>query len=225
MTSINLELNNQYLSLNTECLFFDFSNYFQRILDIYSMNRDRYAADDMILKSQIFDLVVLESNLKRYLEKRYDVSYRPVIFSFCNSNLSLGENKGQNAEEIAHIMTTQIQKSFGNANFLASFSWDLSEGNRFVPKIRGVCFSKINDTELGEIQKRKPRGVCNFAKAFNLQSALFFTFAKSLNLLEYEFLLDNGSFSELRMGGVLNNCYFGNKAAVNFIENKCFWAF
>lgn len=64
MTSINLELNNQYLSLDAECLFFDFSNYFQRILDIYSMNRDRYAADDMILKSQIFDLVVLESNLK-----------------------------------------------------------------------------------------------------------------------------------------------------------------
>lgn len=75
MTSINLELNNQYLSLDTECLFFDFSNYFQRILDIYSMNRDRYAADVMILKSQIFDLVVLESNLKRYLEKRYDISY------------------------------------------------------------------------------------------------------------------------------------------------------
>lgn len=130
MTSINLELNNQYLSLDTECLFFDFSNYFQRILDIYSMNRDRYAADVMILKSQIFDLVVLESNLKRYLEKRYDISYRPVVFSFCDSSLSLGENKGQNVEEITHIMTTQIQKSFGNASFLASFSWDLSEGNK-----------------------------------------------------------------------------------------------
>lgn len=128
-------------------------------------------------------------------------------------------------EEITHIMTTQIQKSFGNASFLASFSWDLSEGNRFVPKIRGVCFSKINDTELGEIQKEMPRGVCNFAKAFNLQSALFFTFAKSLNLLEYEFLLDDGSFNELRMGGVLNSCCFGNKVAVNFIENECFWAF
>lgn len=210
-------LNNQYLNNDGNHLSFDFRKYFQRSMEIYY---DGGLRQNVTTSDDCYNLSYLAEKLSLYLKLNFEVAEHPIFFTYRNEDfyfdVSIDDEDVQRAKR---SLIGTVQTIFKGTDFVALITWKITDDSKFVPVIRGFCFSQRDVLKISGVQQKNINGILNFYEVPDLVNTVLLTFADSLDISQFWSFFERDDWNYGSFQPISAEC-FGHKAVTNFIKKN-----